>query len=78
MNNLLLTMLPLLADAQLGGGPSWGKVAFIGTFVLLLIWLIVMPAQLIQQPPGTPLWKNARAWAILITLVQIGVYSILG
>lgn len=85
MNGWISTTTLLLGQTQrffpsdlLGGGPFWGKVAFIGTFVLLLIWLIVMPGRLIQQEPGTPIWKSARAWAILITLVQIGVYSILG
>lgn len=79
MNHLISTMTTIFADAsQLGGGPFWGKICFVGVFVMLLIWLIVMPNKLIQQEPGTPIWKSARAWAIVIALIQIGVYSVLG
>lgn len=79
MNSLISTLTILFADAsRLGGGPLWGKACFIGVFVLLLIWLVVMPKQLIQQEPGTPIWKNARVWAIAIALIQIGIYSVLG
>ncbi|MGD9126949.1 MAG: hypothetical protein PVH19_06180 [Planctomycetia bacterium] len=79
MNQLISTMTLLFADiSQLGGGPFWGKVCFLGAYVLLLIWLIFMPAKLINEEPGTPIWKRARLWAILIAVIQIGVYAVLG
>lgn len=61
--------------AEVGGGPLAGRLAFIGVFVLLLVWILLMPARLIGQGDGpVAWWKNARFWALLITLIQIGVY----
>ena len=79
MNLLISKMTPLLADCfPFGGGPFWGKVCFVGVYILLLIWLIFMPAKLIQEEPGTPIWKRTRVWAIIIAVVQVGVYMVLG
>jgi hypothetical protein len=56
-------------------GPLAGKIAFIGVFVLLLIWLLLMPGRLIGQADGPPSWwRNTRVWAIVVTVVQILVY----
>jgi len=63
----------LLADVA--SGQLLGKAAFVGVFVLLLAWILFMPARLIglaDRP--VPWWKNARFWAALIALIEIGVY----
>ena len=68
----------ILADTNTllaAGGPWAGKLAFIGVFVLLLVWLLLMPGRLIGQidrPP--PWWRNTRVWAIVVSVVQILVY----
>jgi len=53
MNTLVLGKIFLLLAA---GGPLLGKAAFVGVFLLLLVWLILMPARLLGQsdayPPG--------------------------
>ena len=61
------------------GGPLWGKAAFVGVFVVLLIWLLFLPARWID-PEGVrrPWWRSTRFWAVLVTIVQIGVYVIWG
>jgi hypothetical protein len=57
------------------GGPTLGKAAFIGVFVLLLVWLLLMPGRLIGQGDGRPSWWcNTRFWAIVVTVIQILVY----
>lgn len=76
------TDLWLIAAAEAtrsGSGPIWGKAAFVGVFAALLIWLLLLPARLID-PEGArrPWWCNARFWAILVTIAQIGVYVIWG
>ncbi len=60
-------------------GPFWGKAAFVGVFVALLVWLLLLPARLID-PEGVrrPWWRNARFWAILVTIAQIAVYVVWG
>jgi hypothetical protein len=66
---------PSLVAALASGGPALGKAAFIGVFVLLLIWLLVLPARLIGDERGTlPWWRNARAWAIAVVIAQILIY----
>lgn len=70
--SLLATATPLLAVA----GPWAGKLAFVAVFVALLVWLILMPARLIGQADGTPRWwRNARVWAIVVTVIQIAAYA---
>ena len=61
------------------GGPPAGKAAFIGVFVLVLIWLLLMPRRLIGQGDGPPPpWRNTRVWAIMIAVVEIAVYAYFG
>ena len=61
--------------AEVGGGPLAGRLAFIGVFVVLLVWILLMPARLIGQGDGPVVWwKNARLWASLIAIIEIGVY----
>jgi hypothetical protein len=68
----------MLFDAALvlaAGGPWLGKAAFIGVFVLLLVWLVLMPARLIGDAgERLPWWRNTRVWAIAVTVIQILVY----
>ena len=69
--SVLATVTPLWAT----GGPWAGKLAFVAVFVVLLIWLILMPARLIGHADGTPpWWRNARVWAIVVTVIQVFVY----
>jgi hypothetical protein len=57
------------------GGPPLGKAAFVGVFVVVLIWLLIMPQRLLNQSHvRAPWWRNARFWAIAVTLIQIMVY----
>lgn len=65
--------------ARTGAGPFWGKAAFVGVFVALLVWLLLLPARVID-PQGVrrPWWRNARFWAILVTIAQIAVYVVWG
>jgi len=74
-----LWLLAVAETTQAGGGPFWGKVAFASVFVALLLWLVLLPAHLID-PTGVrrPWWRSTRFWAILVTSVQIGVYVIWG
>ena len=59
--------------------PLLGKAAFVGVFVVLLLWLLLLPARLIdQEGVRRPWWRNARFWAILVTIAQIGVYVVWG
>ncbi len=61
--------------AEVGGGPLAGRLAFMGVFVVLLIWILLMPARLIgQEDDPAAWWKNARFWAALIAVIEIGVY----
>lgn len=61
--------------AQPGTAPLWGKAAFVGVFMALLVWLLLLPARLIDQEGlRRPWWRNVRFWAIVVTIVQIGVY----
>jgi hypothetical protein len=61
------------------GGPLWGKLAFVCVFVALLMWLLFLPARLVD-PAGVrrPWWRNTRFWAVLVTILQIGVYVFWG
>ena len=65
--------------ARTGAAPLWGKAAFVGVFVALLVWLLLRPAGLIdQRGVRRPWWRNARFWAILVTIAQISVYVFWG
>ena len=72
-------MTPLVRDNAIAilaaGGPILGTAAFIAVFVVLLIWLVLMPGRLIGQAEGRPpWWRNVRVWAIVIATLQILVY----
>jgi len=61
--------------ARFAAGPLGGKAAFIGVFVALLVWLLLLPARLIdEQGLQRPWWRNVRFWAVVVTLAQIWVY----
>jgi hypothetical protein len=67
----------LLAAAS---GADWmGKAAFIGAFVALIVLLASLPASMLGETERRPpLWRNVRAWAILIAVAQILIYSFWG
>jgi len=73
-----------VADRRRRGSPDWRrpfweKPPFVGVFAALLVWLLLLPARLIdQEGVRRPWWRNARFWAILVTIAQIGVYVIWG
>ena len=57
-------------------GKSAGKWVFVGALALLILWLIVMPRQLIGQAAGAPpWWRNVRVWAIVIAAIQLLIYA---
>ncbi len=59
--------------------PFWGKTAFVAVFALLLVWLLLMPRPLIQEPTNRPpWWSNTRLWAIGVTVAQIAIYLLWG
>ena len=69
---VVLSQIPTLLATS---GPWIGKLAFISVFVLLLIWLLWMPGRLIGHTDGRPpWWRNARVWAVIVTVIQILVY----
>ena len=74
-----LWLIAAAEAARTGAAPLLGKAAFVGVFVALLLWLLLLPARLIdQQGVRRPWWRNARFWAILVTIAQIGVYVFWG
>ncbi len=57
----------------------WGRVAFVGIYLVLAICLALLPGQFIGQEGGRPRpWRNIRYWAIGIALAQLLVYAVLG
>lgn len=76
------TALLLLATgeaARAGEAPLLGKAAFVAVFVVLLVWLLLLPARFIDQEGlRRPWWRNVRFWAVVVTLVQIWVYAYWG
>jgi quinol-cytochrome oxidoreductase complex cytochrome b subunit len=51
----------------------------VGVFVALLVWLLLLPTRFIdQEGVRRPWWRNARFWAVLVTIAQIGVYVVWG
>ncbi|HOX04182.1 MAG TPA: hypothetical protein P5555_18085, partial [Candidatus Paceibacterota bacterium] len=56
-----------------------GKAAFIGAFVALIMLLASLPAKMLGETERRlPLWRNVRAWAILVAVAQILIYSLWG
>jgi hypothetical protein len=75
MNALARSMFANAPALLATGGPWLGRLAFIGVFVALLVWLVLAPDRLIGNVDGRPpWWRNARVWAILVCVTQIVVY----
>jgi hypothetical protein len=65
----------LVADAFPEHTLLQGKWVFVGSLILVLLWLIVMPRRLAgETAQRSPWWRNVRMWAILICLFQIWIY----
>lgn len=62
--------------AAAAGGPLEGRAAMAGVFLLVLLWLLVLPKRLLGETPGAriPWWRHARFWAGFVAVVQIAVY----
>jgi len=70
---------PLLFLAGASGMDWLGKAAFIGVFVVLIVLLASLPAKMLGEAESRPpLWRSVRAWAILIAIAQILIYSFWG
>ncbi len=72
-----MTACHSLGWAWLGAASAapWGKWVFVAALGMLLIWLILMPRELIGQAQRVPVWwRNVRVWAIVICVLQMGVY----
>lgn len=64
------------------GAPAsdWaGQAAFIGTFLLLVMVLVLLPPRLAGETGEVvPWWRRVRLWAILIALTQMVFYACWG
>lgn len=75
----VLWVIAAAETARTGATPLVGKAAFVGVFVALLVWLLFLPARLIDQAGvRRPWWRNTRFWAVLVTIAQIGAYVFWG
>lgn len=57
--------------------PLAGRLAFAAVFLALIIWLVLMPKRLLEEGesgPAKPIWRQVRAWAVLIATVQLLIY----
>jgi len=71
-----LLLIAAAEAARTGAAPVLGKAAFVSVFVALLVWLLLLPARLIdQEGVRRPWWRNVRFWAVVVTIAQIWVYS---
>ena len=71
-----LLLIAAAEAARTGAAPVLGKAAFVSVFVVLLVWLLLLPARLIdQEGVRRPWWRNVRFWAVVVTIAQIWVYS---
>jgi hypothetical protein len=76
MNPLAIIVLQAVPVAE---SASAGKAAFIGTFLLLVVVLALLPPRLAGEAGRmVPWWKRARLWAILIALTQMVIYACWG
>ena len=74
-----LLLIAAAEAAQTGAAPLLGRAAFVSVFVVLLVWLLLLPARLIDQEGiRRPWWRNVRFWAVVVTIAQIWVYSYWG
>lgn len=57
--------------------PAWtGKVAFISTFVVLVVVLVLLPPRLAGETGRVvPWWRRVRLWAVVVALIQIAIYA---
>lgn len=56
-----------------------GRCAFALLFLMVVIWLLLIPARRIGQAAGVPpWWRNVRFWAIFVAAVQMLVYALWG
>jgi len=75
MNWITASVLGPCVTVMATSGPWAGKLAFVLVFVLLLAWLLLMPARLAGHTDGPPpWWRNTRVWAVFVALMQIVVY----
>ena len=78
MRNALL-LIAAAEAARTDAAPLLGRAAFVGVFVVLLVWLLLLPTRLIdQEGVRRPWWRNVRFWAVVVTIAQIWVYSYWG
>jgi hypothetical protein len=55
--------------------PSVGKWFFAGVFALLIVWLLILPAQRLGYTKELPpWWRNVRVWGVLVATTQMLVY----
>jgi len=68
-------LIAAAAAGTTGAASLPAKAAFVGVFVVLLVWLLFLPARLIdQEEVRKPWWRNVRFWAVVVTIAQIWVY----
>jgi len=76
MNELISVALAAGDELAAESPRSLGKWVFVAALALLLLWLILMPRQLIGQTEGVPpWWRNVRVWAIVVCVIQMFVYA---
>jgi hypothetical protein len=75
MKSVLTSTIVALAEAAPKAAGFSGKWAFVAVLALLLVWLVLMPRRFIGQAQGVPpWWRNVRVWAIVVALLQLGIY----
>ncbi|NQT16397.1 MAG: hypothetical protein HQ582_26805 [Planctomycetes bacterium] len=75
MNGIAASVFGPCSALLATSGPWAGKLAFVLVFVLLLAWLLLMPARLVADDDGHPRWwRNTRVRAVLVTVMQIVIY----
>ncbi len=53
--------------------PLAGRLAFAAVFFTLVLWLTLMPRELLGES-DKPLHHQVRTWAVVIALIQMLVY----
>ncbi|QDV26797.1 hypothetical protein [Aureliella helgolandensis] len=57
---------------------SWVRVLFVGSLILLLIWVLCLPKSVTTPPEGTQRWDaNLKLSAALALVIQILIYAML-
>lgn len=71
---LLQNIVPLLAQSGIDDR-TIGKYLFAGVFAVVIVWLVMIPADRIGQAERVPpWWKNVRVWGIFVATTQLLVY----